>query len=631
MKTMNCVWVLLILLASPVLTEAVTVINYDFEGDGLGAGEWQDGLTPTGWTWNGLESRGIGVDGGNHFYWHGTTSVLSQTTGYVITAANASFTLQVDAYNSWQGSPRIALYYDDAGTPVELGSSFLPAGGDTWAAWQTVELTTTTTAASVGKNLGIALSLEGGTGWAQFDNVRLESNTIRLLSPASEAQQVSIHEDLVWYTAPTVEYVDLYFGDDPNLTETPEFKKLDLEPATTTTYDPGVLAFETTYHWRVDAYEPNLAPGGSGYVMTTSGTRSFTTRGPNPVIEAITPYSQAIIGDGSANAQMTAGGDNLEFFEWYKQGDPNPLTEGAKYSGVDSAILTIHNVVLADEGVYECVASNSLSPNTDTASAVLVTQRQISWWKLDGDLSDSIQDLYPAAPAFDGDSEPNYITGKIDEALDLHYSESYPPIFIPGTEEFFNFYQSGLTVSAWVNTSYVSGADWPVVFSKLDAATETGYAIATNGDPGAPLFDIDDSRIIAPAADSIADGGWHLLAVTFDGAVKRIYVDGVLKAQSAAATTNAAGNAAPIAIGAWGSTSEFTYFEGVIDDIRVYSYALADSAVADLYIDVEGGWVCTGGNPDYDLDGNCKVDIADFALLAGNWLDCNRYPISECN
>ncbi len=52
----------------------------------------------------------------------------------------------------------------------------------------------------------------------------------------------------------------------------------------------------------------------------------------------------------------------------------------------------------------------------------------------------------------------------------------------------------------------------------------------------------------------------------------------------------------------------------MIDDVRIYNYALTDDEI--LYL------TCTEPIQS-DLDGNCKVDFRDFALLLSEWLTCN--------
>jgi hypothetical protein len=154
---------------------AIKVLNPSFEADG----QVVQGGTPRDWTGNlpansGVASGSSATDG-TYFFWQGNASVLSQTTGELIAAEGMTYVLKVDVRNSWQGSPKISLYYDDAGTRVELGSTSLPANGDTWPGPVTLELAVKTTTESVGKKLGIELSLANypGNYWSEFDNVRL--------------------------------------------------------------------------------------------------------------------------------------------------------------------------------------------------------------------------------------------------------------------------------------------------------------------------------------------------------------------------------------------------------------------------------------------------------------------------
>ena len=83
-------------------------------------------------------------------------------------------------------------------------------------------------------------------------------------SPADGATGVSITADLSWTAGAGAESHDVYFGPDPdNL-------PMVSEGQTTTTYDPGTLAYDRMYYWRID--EKNA--GG-----TTDGTTwSFTTQ-----------------------------------------------------------------------------------------------------------------------------------------------------------------------------------------------------------------------------------------------------------------------------------------------------------------------------------------------------------------
>jgi hypothetical protein len=634
MKTTRCLFVLMVFVMGAGIVQAVTVNNYDFEGNGLGPTEWADNVTPTGWTWNGSESRGIGLDGTNHFYWQGNASILYQTTGQVITAANISFTLTVNVRDSWASNPQITLYYDDAGTRIALGSA---AGSGTDNVWETVELTVLTTAASVGKNLGVALSQSGDTGWSHFDNVVLINNIVTLISPVMDAAQVAVTDDLVWSVAPAVTKIDLFFGleNDPNLSIKPAYKVLTNEPATTTSYSP-TMAYSTKYYWKVIAYEPNTAPGAADFIPTASDVAAFTTSGPAPVIQSMTPYAQSVPGGVGQGPTITVSGNNLENYLWKKGGVV--LTNAVKYGGLNTATLTINDMTLGDEGIYTCEVSNSLSPDIDTANAVVVTERLVSWWKLDGNLNDSIQEVVAGAIKFDGVADPKTEFTTDNSGIDggnslvLQIADPNCPVVpIAGTEEFFNFYEDSFTVSAWIRTSYVNSSTWPAIISKAPN-TAMGYFVSLDGQSEV-VTEIDGTRIYSDGP-VVFNGQWHMVSLTYDGSVQRIYVDGQLEGISAVTAADAAGNTAPVILGAWNLASPDADFEGNMDNVRIYSYALTTTQIGQEYVAMNPNvdYVCNHELPAllYDFDGNCRIDLNDFTDFAAAWLDCNRIPDATC-
>lgn len=70
--------------------------------------------------------------------------------------------------------------------------------------------------------------------------------------------------------------------------------------------------------------------------------------------------------------------------------------------------------------------------------------------------------------------------------------------------------------------------------------------------------------------------------------------------------------------------------DGLIDDLKIYNYALTTYDVAQEYLAVRGEWVCNRETYDlqnYDTNGNCLLDLEDFASMAERWLEDDRiYP-----
>lgn len=150
----------------------ISVENSDFETDPAMASG-----TPSGWQWNESGGRGTSAGGtaGSLLFWQGDGSTIYQTSKHTITTAASPYTLTVDCRNSWFGSPKAVLYYEEGENRVELGSASLPDNGATWSSWDTLTVSTLSTEASVGKKIGIALTMANypGDRWAEFDNVKL--------------------------------------------------------------------------------------------------------------------------------------------------------------------------------------------------------------------------------------------------------------------------------------------------------------------------------------------------------------------------------------------------------------------------------------------------------------------------
>jgi hypothetical protein len=129
-----------------------------------------------------------------------------------------------------------------------------------------------------------------------------------------------------------------------------------------------------------------------------------------------------------------------------------------------------------------------------------------------------------------------------------------------------------------------------------------------------------------PGVGALPVGQWAFVAVTFDGTNATIYRDG-LSAASGAFSLGSKPDAR-LVVGA-SEANGGNPFNGLIDDVRIYNYALDALEIAHLYQSVAGGTVCMG-NPAHDLDGNCRVGLNDFALFAAEWLKCNLAPQSAC-
>ena len=88
--------------------------------------------------------------------------------------------------------------------------------------------------------------------------------------------------------------------------------------------------------------------------------------------------------------------------------------------------------------------------------------------------------------------------------------------------------------------------------------------------------DVGDST--DPAAGTVNDGNWHLIAGVRSGTTVQLYVDGVLRGTSTDSSGTVANVVSPFVLTAGASADTFafgSYFNGALDDFEIYNYALA--------------------------------------------------------
>jgi hypothetical protein len=184
-------------------------------------------------------------------------------------------------------------------------------------------------------------------------------------------------------------------------------------------------------------------------------------------------------------------------------------------------------------------------------------------------------------------------------------------------EEYFNFYPRGLTVSAWIKTDAPNGS--ATMVSKRTDAQDAGWMLRC---PETGVFTVEQaSQEAATGQDSLADGEWHMVTGRFDGETVRLYVDGVLAAETAENTNTIGGHPEALVFGAARPNGNGGFL-GLVDEIKIWSYALEGKQIAQMYANATGERVCPEF-PMYDFNEDCVVDLSDFAKIAAAWLKSN--------
>ncbi|GEM_PF-3322056 len=137
-------------------------------------------------------------------------------------------------------------------------------------------------------------------------------------------------------------------------------------------------------------------------------------------------------------------------------------------------------------------------------------------------------------------------------------------------------------------------------FSKQQDGVNTFAVLSFGGTtlPSTIQFHLSNGGGTIATTGTVSANAWHHIAATWDGTNWKIYIDGALNITSA--NTNTLPNAAvPISIGAWSGDGN-TYYNGSIDEVRVYNRSLNATEVNNSYL----------GNPptDTNLNGYWKFD-----------------------
>ncbi|HBG28091.1 MAG: hypothetical protein A2Y10_16900 [Planctomycetes bacterium GWF2_41_51] len=265
----------------------------------------------------------------------------------------------------------------------------------------------------------------------------------------------------------------------------------------------------------------------------------------------------------------------------------------------------------------------------------------VAHFKFDGNVLDTSGNGYLAG---DGQLYGNthYVDGKSGQALafdgsgDFIYvmvapngSGGWIPQVIPGS--------NAISITMWIkmdayptaDTDFIAPRSWlpgdhSIEFHQYGFGYQTPFFIVSQA-PGLPEY---PHKLIS--SDKL--GNWFHLAITYDASAGQayMYIDG------------AAGEKAIITSGSLVKIGNYTiggsaylnsrYFNGQIDEVRIYDHALSPTEVQVLFNEFgEISEQCS--NLEYlrgDLNFDCFIDLKDFAILANDWLKCTKPEDFRC-
>ncbi len=184
---------------------------------------------------------------------------------------------------------------------------------------------------------------------------------------------------------------------------------------------------------------------------------------------------------------------------------------------------------------------------------------------------------------------------------------------------------TSFTVTARVRLTATGGGD--VAAISADGSRTSAYLLGYSGSSNRWIFRMAGSDVDAPSTATIASnsaptaGKWTHLAACYDASTKqlRLYVNGVQ--QTATATLSGGFNATgPVGVGRRKSAgANAGFFNGAIDDVRVYNFAETAAKLATLAVPLpptisfpNGSTVLAGGQLSVTFDARGDTNVTKF-------------------
>jgi len=182
-----------------------------------------------------------------------------------------------------------------------------------------------------------------------------------------------------------------------------------------------------------------------------------------------------------------------------------------------------------------------------------------------------------------------------------------------------------ITLAAWINADSFSGSASRIVAKANGSGLSNNYWSLTTYSSGGSNFlgilfktDSGGTIFIPSSTEALEIGEWTHVAAVYNGSTIKLYKNGVEIYSTSVAGDITSGPTIPVWIA--GSPSNEKYFDGQIDDVRIYSRSLSAEEIAELY-GLMGHWKMNEGTGTTAAD---SMAFGNDATLSGaTWItDC---------
>jgi hypothetical protein len=270
-----------------------------------------------------------------------------------------------------------------------------------------------------------------------------------------------------------------------------------------------------------------------------------------------------------------------------------------------------------------------------------------AWWKFENNVNGTSGNNGVAY------GSPAYDAGKDGRAISFDGTDDY--VIVTDSPDV-EFSTASFSIAMWVKSNYVAGSDKQFIIcngtngSEFDSggngpggrSTGKRYVIKFESDDFRFTLDDDSTKTVVNGnSDNFATGDWvHAVAVRDDEAKEiRVYCNGALENSNANPSTGDLSSLdEPLYISAKQEENAHAadsasapvghFFDGMLDDLRIYDYALTDGEILSLAGVAEVYYPVTSPANTYDEEpiNSKKVNFKDLAVLADEWLQELVWP-----
>ncbi|MEI8198161.1 MAG: LamG-like jellyroll fold domain-containing protein, partial [Phycisphaerae bacterium] len=208
-----------------------------------------------------------------------------------------------------------------------------------------------------------------------------------------------------------------------------------------------------------------------------------------------------------------------------------------------------------------------------------------------------------------------WAAGKIGNSLVFNGTSSYVTVTDTTSSEL--DMTSAMTVAVWAKGATTSLAGNDAFVSKASAYTFGPSAARTIRFQAYIGGAYRSATYVIPAGPDLSQ--WHHYAATFNGTTLQLYFDGAAVGTPTAYTGTIAVNNNALYLGRIGSI----YFNGSLDEARLYNAALIAADISSLYnqaaLSVTGLTVSSANGASYSVQSNLNTGVTQYGDLAGTF------------